>query len=122
MKAKECYERLSEALNYHGSMPDSMRFLLTEMAEEHALERRNAASIIHVFMRDILNVPDLDDVSPSYVLSDLYDCRVCAAAIMQVYSRGIMKALYPLQNGKYVFGGRDEFTDREFDEIKNYLK
>lgn len=122
MKAEECYLRLAESFNYNGPRPDSIRFLLTEMDDEYEIERRNAATIVHFLVRDILNIPDKEDVSDSFVLSDLYDCRVCAASIMQVYSRGIMKAIYPLQNGKYIFGGRDAFSDDELDEIINILK
>lgn len=122
MKAAECYEQLAKELRVQGEMSDSMRFLLTEFDENHEIERRNAASILHVFCRDILNMPDCEDISASLVLADLYDCRVCAASIMQMYSQGIMKAIYPLKNGRHIFGGRDVFTTAELDEIIDILK
>ena len=122
MKASECYERLRLSMDVQEKMPDSMRFLMAEYDKDYEIERRNAASILHIFCRDIINIPDSEDVSASLELVDLYDCRVCAASIMQVYSRGLMKALYSLQNGKYMFGGRDLLTETELDEIIDNLK
>ena len=34
----------------------------------------------------------MPDISKAYVLKDLFDCRVCANHIAQVYLRGIMEA------------------------------
>jgi len=56
------------------------------------ITRRNAARIIHQFMKNELGVPDIADISPAEVLKDLYTCRVCANHIAQVYLRGIMDA------------------------------
>ncbi len=52
------------------------------------LERRNAARIVHEFLRRVLKEPDEDDISGAKTLKDLYDCHVCTAHIAQVYSKG----------------------------------
>ena len=57
------------------------------------LERRTAARIIHMYMRTVLGVKDVEDITPAYELRDLFDCRVCANHIAQVYMRGIMDAV-----------------------------
>ena len=56
------------------------------------LNRKTAARIIHNFLRFEQREPDEIDASPAYVLKDLFDCRVCAGHIIQVYVKGIMDA------------------------------
>ena len=56
------------------------------------MERRNAARIIHLFVRDIKGVKDEPDISESYIIKDLFDCRICANHIAQVYLKGIIEA------------------------------
>lgn len=58
------------------------------------LQRKNAARILHEFMRLELREPDEDDISPAKKLRDLYDCRICAKHVMQVYAKGIMEGNY----------------------------
>lgn len=62
---------------------------LSESFEE--IDRRSAARILHNFMRIVLGIKDEPDISKAYVLKDLFDCRVCANHIAQVYLRGVMK-------------------------------
>ena len=57
-----------------------------------ALNRQTAARIAHQFLRIECNLPDLEDISPAAILKDLYNCRVCANHIAQIYLRGIMSA------------------------------
>ena len=56
---------------------------------ELKLTRKICARLIQEFMMNVLKVPDVDWKSASD-LKDIYDCRVCANAIAQVYERGIM--------------------------------
>ena len=66
------------------------------------LQRKNAARILHEFMRIELKEADVEDVSPAKKLRDLYDCRVCAKHVMQVYTKGIMEGNY-LTDTLYLF-------------------
>ena len=56
---------------------------------ELKLSRKICARIIHEFMLNVLQIPDVEWKSAAQ-LKDIYDCRVCANAISQVYERGIM--------------------------------
>lgn len=58
------------------------------------LERRQAASIIHNFLLKELSESDEESWGQAGKLLDLYDCRVCANHIAQVYAKGIMEAFY----------------------------
>lgn len=66
------------------------------------LQRKNAARILHEFMRIELKEADVEDISPAKKLRDLYDCRVCAKHVMQVYTKGIMEGNY-LTDTLYLF-------------------
>ncbi len=63
---------------------------LTNPGEE--IDKKTVSLIIHNYMRQTLKISDLPDISKAYVLKDLFDCRVCANHIAQVYLRGIMEA------------------------------
>ena len=58
---------------------------------DNNIKRSDAARILHLFIRERLQLKDLPDISGAEVLKDLYDCRICANHIAQVYLRGIMK-------------------------------
>ncbi|MCR5321754.1 MAG: rhodanese-like domain-containing protein [Lachnospiraceae bacterium] len=72
------------------------------------LDRKIAASVIHEFLIDVLGEKDDRDIGPALELADIYDCRVCAAHIAQVYCKGIMDSA-----GSRYFGLSDEVTDTE---------
>ena len=81
-------------------------------AEE--LTRLDAAILVHIFLREVTGLDDLEDISGAAVLKDLYDCRHCVNHIAQVYLRGIMDAVtYPMPGGEeiLVFDGRG-YVDR----------
>jgi len=80
------------------------------------LLRKNAARIIHEFMRLELREPDLDDVSCAFKLRDLYDCRVCTKHVMQVYAKGIMDGYYA-SDTLYLFGMNEPVSMTEMAEI-----
>ena len=80
------------------------------------LLRKNAARIIHEFMRLELREPDLDDVSCSFKLRDLYDCRVCTKHVMQIYAKEIMGGYYA-SDTLYLFGMNEPVSMTEMAEI-----
>lgn len=59
---------------------------------DEAIERRSVAEILHNYIRIILQIKDEEDIKEAYILKDLFDCRVCANHIAQVYLKGIMDA------------------------------
>ncbi|WP_026490063.1 hypothetical protein [Butyrivibrio sp. XBB1001] len=74
---------------------------------ELKLTKKIAARIIHEFMVNILKWPDLE-WQEAGKLKDIYDCRVCAGAIAQVYERGILGEEQPL-----VFGLNKVLSEKE---------
>ena len=56
------------------------------------MTRGDAARFAHLYLRGIKKIPDLTDISKAEVVRDLYDCRVCANYIAQVFLRGVMSA------------------------------
>ncbi|MCR4902096.1 MAG: hypothetical protein K6A23_04495 [Butyrivibrio sp.] len=56
---------------------------------EVKLTKKICARMIHEFMMNVLKISDVDWNSAGD-LKDIYDCRVCANSIAQVYERGIM--------------------------------
>ena len=83
---------------------------------DEPLLRKNAARIVHEFMRLELREPDLDDVSCATKLRDLYDHRVCAKHVMQVYAKGIMDGYYA-SDTLCLFGMNEPVNKEEMDEI-----
>ena len=62
---------------------------------DRAIERRNAARIIHEFLRIECGVTNIRDWTNAKKLRDLYDCKVCAGHIAQMVESGIMPPLEP---------------------------
>ena len=58
--------------------------------KDEPILRKNAARILHMYMRTVLNEPDEKEPGPAWKLRDIYDCRVCAAHIAEVVDKGIM--------------------------------
>jgi len=56
------------------------------------INRKNIARIIHLYLLKEKGISDLKDISKAAELRDLYDCRVCANHVAQVYLRDIMSA------------------------------
>ena len=63
-----------------------------ERYPEKTLNRQTAARIVHLFLRIECGVPDIEDIKKAETLKDLYNCRVCANHIAQVYLRNIMSS------------------------------
>jgi len=126
MKAGEFAHFLADRLNPGAiSFGDGLTYLLTQYADDYEIERRNAASIVHIFMRDELAIKDEErpeEIKKASKLCDLYDCRVCVAGITQVYVRNIMDAGYWLESGRVMFGGRDVFEQDEAELIVSRIQ
>ena len=77
---------------------------------EEAVTRKAAARIIHTYLKDVRRICDTD-WNRSLKLRDIYDCRVCANSIAQIYERGIIKEFMP-----GIFGANELMTDSELED------
>ena len=106
-------------------MEDKLKYVLSNIPANEELTRNQAAKILHTYMRDVLGILDITDenvLHKATELRDLYDCRICAADIMQVYLHGMMDAGYVInETGMKMFGGGERFTTIEFDMVKERL-
>lgn len=80
------------------------------------LMRRNVARIIHMYLCLVAKEADEVDVTVSYKLRDLYDCRVCAGHVMQVYTKGIMDA-FEYAPGLLMFGMKEHLSKEELKTV-----
>ena len=78
--------------------------------KDEDMDRKSAATLIHIFLREVLKEPDEASDGPSRrVLRDIYDCRVCANHVAQVYDKGIMDAyFFEDESQKTTFAYREE--------------
>ncbi len=90
-----------------------------ERHPDASLNRQTAARIAHQFLRIECNLPDIEDISPATTLKDLYNCRVCANHIAQIYLRGIMNAMeYQTENQTVqIFNHLETVSQNEAKEI-----
>lgn len=103
--------------------PKAIQNVLSNIPKNQPLLRKQAAKIVHTYVRDVLGIPDETDkskIEKALKLKDIYDCRVCVESIIQVYSRGIMKAYYEISDMKEfkAFGGNEEMTIEEAELIE----
>lgn len=83
-----------------------------ELWADRPIERRQAARIVHEFLRIQFGETEVRDWNPAKGIKDLYHCRACARHIAQVYLKGIMD----LQNDGR-FGLLKRVTDAEMTDI-----
>lgn len=74
-----------------------------ELFRHEEISRKCMARIIHMYLLKEKGIADLPDISKAQVLHDLYDCRVCANHVAQVYLRGIMDAGDLAVNGGFLW-------------------
>lgn len=81
------------------------------------ITRKEAACVIHEFLRKELREPDEIDAGPAMELRDLFDCRVCAGHIIQVYVKGIMEGRVQA-DGTLLFCGEEPVTENEAENLR----
>ena len=64
---------------------------LLEDDGDSILIRKNCAKMIHLFLQRKLHEKDEIDIKKAEEIKDLFDCRICANHIAQVYLKGIME-------------------------------
>ena len=64
------------------------------LINDEPLQRKNAARLFHLFLLRVLKEADEENTDKAWKLRDIYDCRVCAAHIAQIYQKGIMDAFF----------------------------
>lgn len=75
------------------------------------LVRKDAARIIHEFIKREMNEKDTGEYKEALLLKDIYDCHVCVNHIAQVYSKGIMDAEW--ENGVGIFQNNEEVSEED---------
>jgi len=65
--------------------------LRIDYEDDVVVTRKICAVLLHSFLQQIEHEKDEIDISSAMVLKDIYDCRICANHIAQVYVKGIMK-------------------------------
>ena len=84
------------------------------------ITRKNVARILHMYLLKVKGIKDLPDISKAEVLRDLYDCRVCANHVAQMYLRGIMDARNIARDGEFLWFDLDKEEDDL--NIERYLQ
>ena len=90
-----------------------------KLYRDDEITRKNIARIIHMYLLKEKGITDLKDISKAAELRDLYDCRVCANHVAQVYLRDIMSAKELSVNGGFLWfdlNGEDDTS-----AIEDYL-
>lgn len=80
------------------------------------VERRQAARILHEYLRKVCGEKELEKWESAKVLLDLYDCRSCVNHVAQIYSKGIMNGILD-----HVFGMREGVLIEELEPILNRI-
>lgn len=89
-----------------------------ELFAMHPIARKNIARILHMYLLKVKGIPDLKNIDPAHELKDLYDCRVCANHVAQIYCRGIMPARNLMREGKFLWFDLDgEAENKEASEF-----
>lgn len=96
--------------------------ILSDIPKQVDITRKQAALIVHEFIKRVLNEPDEKDVTEARILRDLFDCRVCVQHIEQVFCKGIMRPMVDYETAKssgipMMFGGNTLLDEEEADSI-----
>ena len=82
-----------------------------EVFKDQPVTRKNVARICHMYLQKVMKINDLD-ISKAQEIKDLYDCRVCANHVAQVYMRGIMDAKELKRDGGFLWFDLNGTDDR----------
>lgn len=106
------YIRIYNASNEEAQ--EIKRIISVGLIPDNPLEKRDAARIIHFFLRQTKIESDEPEWDKAKKLKDLYDCHTCVDHVAQIYVKGIISVAY-----EDVFGMRNNITDKEAEEIIN---
>ena len=112
------------------SCPSNIRLEMSNLDLSKDIQRNHAAVIVHSYIKNALGLKDIvfqetknsrfqpnsHDINP-YELKDIYDCRKCVNAIVQVYLRRIMKEKYIFSDKSRMFGNFEILSDEEVKDI-----
>ena len=91
-----------------------------ELCKNDPVTRKHIARILHMFLLKEKGICDLPDIGGAGVLRDLYDCRVCANHVAQIYLRGIMDAKDLASDGGFLWFDLDGEDSQE--NIHEYIR
>ena len=76
---------------------------------ESILIRKNCAKMIHLFLQRKMHEKDEINIKKAEEIKDLFDCRICANHIAQVYLKGIME----IDRNMMLFNAYKEVSEKE---------
>lgn len=88
------------------------RIITVGFIPQKVLEKRDAAQIIHFFIRQTKIEEDESSWEKAKILKDLYDCRSCVDHVAQIFVKGIITP-----SSELIFGTRNMVTDSEANDI-----
>lgn len=84
-----------------------------ELFADRNITRKNAARILHMYLLKVRGISDISGIEKAHVLRDLFDCRVCANHVAQMYLRGIMDARDLMPSEGFMWFDLDGIDDRD---------
>ena len=104
-----CYAREAVAASEeeHAAFTGYLHGIFSEEQLHAPATRRDAARILHIFLLQLLKLPD-EDWGEYAKLKDIYDCRICANAIAQVCVRNLMQPI-----SRTEFGSLHPLSEKE---------
>lgn len=89
--------------------------------KDAVLTRKLCAKIIHEYLQKNMHEPDEIGIEKAYFIKDLFDCRVCANHIAQVYLKGIMD-VFSIDKDLVLFMPEKEMSITELEECVSKAK
>lgn len=101
---------------------EMMDLVVSDIPKEVDITKKQAAIIVHGYLKKILKEEDSQELSKAKVLKDLYDCRICVKHIEQVYIKGIIDPMIDVEDANItnlpiLFGGNEVISEEEADKI-----
>ena len=97
---------------------ETYSFILADIPKGVDITKKQAAIIIHEYLKRVLKEEDEKDTKKALELKDLYDCRICVKHIEQVYLKGIMDPIIDEASAikddlPILFGGNEILNDED---------
>lgn len=86
-----------------------------ELYQNKKIENREAARIIHRYLKKEWSEEDIFWHPSTYQIADLFDCKTCADSIAQVYSKGIMNVMR--DQGHINFASNETISEQKAREV-----